>query len=250
MRARWSVDAPSSPALPSRVIGSSAAGSSAPIPHVHRPIGRCAGTGPFTASTSSARARACHGFRLLHRLPKKHRVERGWKMADCFCACRRPGASSRTTPARARRALTTASASAACAATAPTVAPWHRRRSSRCRSASRRCLALTAYSSDHRAQTLARRCPRLHRSRHCRRHHRPEWHVPNRRNRPELSPELSLPPHCLPNGRSHCQSGHLKSHLRKLRPHPRRPCTPRLSQHRPLQLQTRHQLRRPRPGRP
>ena len=214
MRARWSADARSSHVLPSRAIGSSAAASSAPIPHVLRPIRKCAGIGPFTVSTSSAKARACRGFRLLHRLPKRQRGERGSRMAGYFSACSRPGASRQTTRARVLGASMTASVSVACAATAPTVAPWPRRQSWRCRSVLHPCSALTEYSSNRRGQALARQCLRLHRSQQ-RHRRRPRWHAPNRRNRRELS-HL----HCLPHGRSHCQSGHPKTHPCKMRLRP------------------------------
>ena len=229
MRARWSADARSSHVLPSRVTGSSVAESSAPIPRVRQPIRRCAGIGPFTASTSSARARACPGFRLLHRLPKRQRGERGSKMAGCFCACSRRGASRQTTRARALGASMTASVSVACAATAPTVAQWPSPPSWRCRSVLHPCSALTAYLFSRRVQAPARQCLRLHRSQQ-RHRRRPRWHAPNRRNRRGLNLL-----HCLPHGRSHCQSG-----LSKTRLHSRQRWRPHLRQHRPLQPQSRH----------
>ena len=231
MPARWSADARFSHVLPSRAIGSSAAASSAPSPLARRPIRICAGIGPSTVSTSSATARASPGFRLLHRLPKRQRGERGSRMAGCFCACSRPGTSRQTTRARVLGASMTASVSVVCAVTVPTVAPWPRRQSWRCRSVLHPCSALTVYSSSRRAQAPARQCLRLHRSQQ--RHRcRPRWHAPNRRNRRGLNLHL-----CLPHGPSRCQSEPPKTYPRKMRPHPRQRWRPYLRQHRPPQSQ-------------
>ena len=138
------------------------------------------------------------------------------------------------------------SASAACAATARTAAPW-RRPSWRCRPALRRCSASTASSSSRpvQAPALRRRCPRQllqHRPLRL-----PKWHATSRRSRRHALSPL----HCLPPDLSRHQIRLQKTHLRKAHRHPRSRCRPRLQQHRLLQpsrrLRRRHQKRPRRP---
>ena len=183
----------------------------------------------------------CRGSQSLLRSPKKRRAEPGSRMADWSCACRRPGASSRATRARVRQDSMSGSASAACAATARTAAPW-RRPSWKCRPALRRCSASTASSSSRPAQASAQRplCPRrlLQRRPPC----LPEWHVQNRRSR-----RHALSPLRCRRGLSRHQNRLPKTHLRKAHRRPRSRCRPRLK-HRLLQPQ-RH-LRRLHQNRP
>ena len=129
MRARWSADARSSRRAPEqsyRIIGQPRAA------HPYRMFagqsGACAGTGPFTASILE-----CEGARVpwvsVVASVAEETTRRAW-IEDGRLLLRMPAVlelRGRTTRARVRRASTTASASAACAVTAPTVAPWRRR---------------------------------------------------------------------------------------------------------------------------
>ena len=242
MPARWSAVGRCSRRLRSRVIASSDNGSSAPTPRARRSIRSSVATGPCTASCSIARVRVYRGSRSLLRLPKKRRAGPGSRMADWSCACRRPGASSRAIRARVRQDSMSGSASAACAATAQTAAPW-RRPPWKCRPALRHCSASKASSSSRPAQTPAQhhRCPRrLPQHRPLR---LPGWHVQNRRSRRyALSPR-----HCLRPDPSRRQIRLPKTHLRKAHHRPRSRCRPHLK-HRLLQPQ-RH-LRRLHQNRP
>ncbi len=127
----------------------------------------------------------CPGFLLLHRW-RRRRDGHGSTATGWFCACHRPGASSRMIHARARRALMTATASVACAATVRTGGRWPRHPSWRCRPASHPCSGSTASSSKHPAP-----CHRHHPLSPKRRPHpRPRRHAPSRE--PNL---LHRPPH-------------------------------------------------------